>query len=41
VFSDVLSDRELKADQIHANAQGYAVVSEKFGEKLKEIGFLN
>lgn len=41
VFSDVLSDRTLKADQIHANAKGYAVVSEKFGEKLKELGYLN
>ncbi len=39
VFSDVLSDRTLKADQIHANAKGYAVVSEKFGEKLKELGY--
>lgn len=39
VFSDVLSDRALKADQIHANAKGYAVVSEKFGEKLKELGY--
>ncbi len=41
VFSDVLSDRALKADQIHANAKGYAVVSEKLGEKLKELGYLN
>jgi acyl-CoA thioesterase-1 len=41
VFSDVLSDRELKADQIHANAKGYAVVSEKFGEKLRDLGYLN
>jgi acyl-CoA thioesterase-1 len=41
VFSEVLSDRALKADQIHANAKGYAVVSEKFGEKLKELGYLN
>lgn len=41
VFSDVLSDRTLKADQIHANAKGYAVVSEKFGEKLRELGYLN
>ena len=40
VFSDVLSDRALKTDQIHANAKGYAVVSEKFGEKLKELGYL-
>ena len=41
VFSDVLSDRTLKADQIHANAKGYAVVSEQFGEKLSELGLLN
>ena len=41
VFSEVLSDRELKADQIHANAKGYVVVSEKLGEKLKELGFTN
>ncbi len=39
VFSDVLSDKSLKADQIHANAKGYAVVSEKFGERLKELGY--
>lgn len=39
VFSNVLSDKDLKSDQIHANAKGYAVVSEKFGEKLKELGF--
>jgi acyl-CoA thioesterase-1 len=39
VFSDVLSDRALKADQIHANAKGYKVVSEKFGERLKELGY--
>jgi acyl-CoA thioesterase-1 len=41
VFSDVLSDRTLKADQIHANAKGYAVVSAKFGEKLRDLGYLN
>lgn len=41
VFSDVLSDRALKSDQIHANAKGYAVVSEQFIEKLKELGFIN
>ena len=41
VFSNVLSDKDLKSDQIHANAKGYAVVSEKFGEKLKELGFTN
>lgn len=41
VFSEVLSDRTLKADQIHANAKGYAVVSEKFNEKLRDLGYLN
>ncbi len=40
VFSEVLSDGKLKSDAVHANAKGYAVVSEKFGEKLKELGFL-
>ena len=40
VFSDVLSDGKLKSDQIHANAKGYAVVSEKLGEKLKDLGFV-
>jgi acyl-CoA thioesterase I len=41
VFSEVLSDRNLKSDQIHANAKGYAVVSEKLSEQLKQMGFLN
>ena len=41
VFSEVLSDRALKSDQIHANAKGYAVVSEMFEEKLRELGYLN
>ena len=41
VFSEVLSDGKLKSDQIHANAKGYAVVSEKFGEKLRDLGYLN
>jgi acyl-CoA thioesterase I len=39
VFSEVLSDRTLKADQIHANAKGYRVVSEKMHDKLGEMGF--
>ena len=39
IFSDVLSDRALKSDQIHANTKGYVVVSEQFGEQLKEFGF--
>jgi len=34
VFSEVLSDRDLKSDQIHANAKGYAVMSDKLYVKL-------
>ena len=41
VFSEVLSDRTLKADQIHANAKGYAVVSGEMRKKLQELGFVN
>jgi acyl-CoA thioesterase I len=40
VFSEVLSDKDLKADQIHANAKGYVVVSELLYGKLAEFGFL-
>jgi acyl-CoA thioesterase-1 len=39
VFSDVLSERNLKADQIHPNAQGYAEVGKKMIESLKQLGF--
>lgn len=39
VFSDVLSDNALKSDQIHPNAQGYAVVGHKMVEALKRLGF--
>jgi len=41
VFLLVLSDRDLKSDQIHANAKGYAVVSQQMHKKLKELGFTN
>lgn len=40
VFSDVLSKRDLKADQIHPNAQGYAVVAGAMQETLKALGFI-
>ncbi len=40
VFAEVLSDRDLKADQIHPNAQGYVEVSKKMDEKLKLLGFV-
>ncbi len=41
MFSEVLSDRDLKSDQIHANAQGYRVISDKLYVKLQELGFVN
>jgi acyl-CoA thioesterase I len=40
VFSEVLSDNDLKSDQIHANAKGYAEVSRKISEQLKQLGFI-
>ena len=39
VFSDVLSDKKLKSDQIHANAKGYVVLAEEIGRELAEMGF--
>ena len=39
VFSDVLSDKALKADEVHPNAQGYVQVGNKMREKLKQLGF--
>jgi acyl-CoA thioesterase I len=40
VFSEVLSDNALRADQIHANAKGYMVVSEMINSNLSELGFV-
>lgn len=40
VFSEVLSARALKADQIHPNAEGYVEVAERMGEQLKQLGYL-
>jgi acyl-CoA thioesterase I len=40
VFSDVLSDTTLKSDQIHPNAQGYALVSKNMATKLQLLGFM-
>lgn len=39
VFSDVLSDSALKADQIHPNAIGYVKVNEQLYKSLKKLGF--
>ncbi|MES2636894.1 MAG: arylesterase [Pseudomonadota bacterium] len=38
-FSEVLSDKALKADQIHPNAAGYLKVSEKIYAALQKLGF--
>lgn len=40
VFSDVLSDATLKADQVHPNAQGYAIVAKNMAIKLQLLGFV-
>ena len=40
VFSDVLSDRNLKSDQIHPNAAGYLKVNQKMHEALQKLGFV-
>jgi acyl-CoA thioesterase I len=40
VFSDVLSDATLKADQVHPNAQGYAIVAKNMATKLQLLGFV-
>jgi acyl-CoA thioesterase I len=40
VFSDVLANNALKADQIHPNAEGYRVVEAHLRQAFIEMGFL-
>lgn len=39
-WSDILSDKKLKSDAIHANAQGYRIFAEKMADFLRKQGFL-
>lgn len=41
IFSDVLSDSDLRADQIHPNATGYRVFATGIADQLTEAGLLN
>ena len=38
-MAEVLSDTQLKGDQLHPNAAGHALLSEKIFDALKKIGY--
>lgn len=40
VFSEVLSDNALKADQVHPNAAGYKEASKRMLAELEKLGFV-
>lgn len=40
-WSSVLADERLRADQIHANAQGYALFTQKLVDGLRDTGLLH
>lgn len=40
LWSNILSDKSLKSDQIHANAQGYAYFAEGIYKALQKIGYI-
>ena len=40
VFSEVLSDNNLKSDQVHPNAAGYKEVAAHMLDELKKLGFV-
>ncbi len=41
VFSNILSDDSLKADEIHPNGSGYQVLAQGIADRLAERGLLN
>lgn len=40
VLSEVLSDEELKADTVHANAEGYRQIADGLHAALREMGYV-
>lgn len=40
-WADVLSKPDLRADTVHANAQGYRVFAEGLAQTLRKVGWLN